>query len=112
MKKKDIIKESIIFNDVINNGKCLKNHYYNIFYKENDLNRSLFGFAIGKKIGNAVTRNKNKRQLKNIVDYNHNLFSNCYYYIIMVKKDINSLSYQEKEKYLLELLNKENTNEK
>ena len=53
-----------------------------------------------------------KRQLKNIVDNNHNLFSNGYYYIIMVKKDIIDLSYQEKEKYLLELLNKENTDEK
>ena len=112
MKKNEIIKDSQIFNDVINNGMCLKNHYYNIFYLESNFNRPLFGFAIGKKIGNAVTRNKNKRQLKNIVDKNHNLFSNCYYYIIMVKKDINDLSYQEKEKYFLKLFNKESTDEK
>ena len=32
MKKREIIKESSIFDNVIKNGKLLKNKYYNIFY--------------------------------------------------------------------------------
>lgn len=104
MKKNQIIKSSMVFEDVIKNGNVLKNKYYNIFYKENNSNKALFGFAVGKKLGNAVTRNKNKRQLKNIVDNNQYLFSNSNYYIIMLKKDILSLNYKEKKENFIKLM--------
>ena len=112
MKKSEIIKESIIFDDVINNGTVLKNRYYNIFYKDNNCNKPLFGFAVGKKIGNAVTRNKNKRQIKAIVDNNLSLFSKPCYYIIMLKKEINDLTFKQKKEYLVSLINKGEKNEK
>ena len=112
MKKSKIIKESSIFDDVIRNGKILKNRYYNIFYLENNLNKPLFGFAIGKKIGNAVTRNKNKRQIKAIIDENISLFSNPCYYIIMLKKEINEINFQDKKDSLISLISKGDKNEK
>ena len=112
MKKREIIKESSIFDNVIKNGRLIKNRYYNIFYSDNSLDKPLFGFAVGKKIGNAVTRNKNKRQIKAIIDNNISLFKKPCYYIIMLKKEINELSFQEKEKYLIELLSKGDNNEK
>ena len=106
MKKKKIIKESNVFENVIKNGKVKKNKYYNIFYLSNDLNKPLFGFAVGKKIGNAVCRNKNKRQIKAIIDENEYLFSNNYY-IIMLKRGINEISFSEKRKMLIELMQEE-----
>ena len=112
MKKREIIKESSIFDNVIKNGKLLKNKYYNIFYLENNLNKPLFGFAVGKKIGNAVTRNKNKRQIKAIIDENISLFSNPCYYIIMLKKEINEISFQDKKESLISLLSKGDKHEK
>ncbi|MBQ9833698.1 MAG: ribonuclease P protein component [Bacilli bacterium] len=107
MKKYEIIKDSKIFDYVIKNGKRLKNQYYNIFYMENKEVKPLFGLAVGKKVGNAVTRNKNKRQLKNIVDENKFLFQKPYYYIIMVKKDVNDLNYEQKKEALVSLIKKE-----
>ena len=112
MKKNKIIKESSIFDNVIKNGKVLKNRYYNVFYMNNDLDQPLFGFAVGKKIGNAVTRNKNKRQIKSIVDNNISLFSKPCYYIIMLKKEINEITFKEKQDSLISLMNKGEQNEK
>ncbi len=112
MKKYKIIKKSSVFEDIIKNGKLIKNRYLNIFYLENGENKTLFGFAVGKKIGNAVCRNKNKRQIKAIVDEYEYLFSKPYYYIIMLKKDINDLSFNEKKNLLIELMQKGEKNEK
>ena len=112
MKKYKIIKDSDIFEKVIKNGKLKKNRFYNIFYLENGINKSMYGFAVGKKIGNAVIRNKNKRQIKSIVDECEYLFSKPYYYIIMLKKDINEISFKEKRQMLIDLMQEGEKNEK
>ena len=106
MKKSRIIKDSKMFDYIINNGSIIKGKYYNIFYINNDDNKKLFGIAVGKKIGKAVVRNKQKRQIKNIIDNNDSLFSNDKYYIIMLKKDITLLSYAKKEEELQRMFNK------
>ena len=67
---------------------------------------TLFGISIPKKIGNAVIRNKNKRQIKNIIDNNKNNIQNGYNYVIIIRKEILSLSYQEKEQELINLFKK------
>ena len=64
--------------------------------------------AISKKIGKAHLRNKIKRQLRMLISNNKFLFSNGYYYIIMVKKGYLDISYSEKEKELINLIKKEN----
>ena len=110
MKKYEIINDKDLFTDVIHTGKFYRNKYYVIYYKKN-LNNSpipLFGIAITKKLGNAVTRNKLKRQVKNIIDNNKKLFNNDNFYIIMLRKDINLINYQQMNQYLVELLEENN----
>lgn len=104
MKKKEIIKKSNDYTKVINKNNKLKNKYYSLFYIKSD--NTLFGISIPKKIGNAVIRNKNKRQIKNIIDNNKNNIQNGYNYVIIIRKEILSLSYQEKEKELIYLFKK------
>lgn len=104
MKKKEIIKKSNDYTKVINKNNKLKNKYYSLFYIKSD--NTLFGISIPKKIGNAVIRNKNKRQIKNIIDNNKNNIQNGYNYVIIIRKEILSLSYQEKEKELINLFKK------
>lgn len=110
MKKYEIIKDKDIFTEVIHTGKFYRNKYFVIYYKKNPNNSSipLFGIAITKKLGNAVTRNKLKRQTKNIIDNNKKLFNNDNFYIIMLRKDVNSISYQDMNNYLVELLEDKN----
>lgn len=104
MKKKEIIKKSNDYTKVINKNNKLKNKYYSLFYIKSD--NTLFGISIPKKIGNAVIRNKNKRQIKNIIDNNKNNIQNGYNYVIIIRKEILSLSYQEKEQELINLFKK------
>ncbi len=104
MKKKDVVKTARDFDDIIKSGKKLKNKYYNIFYKEIEEEKTLFGLAVSKKLGNAVFRNKNKRQLRNIIDNNKYIFKNNHKYIIMIKREGSMLSFEEKEKFLIKLV--------
>lgn len=104
MKKKEIIKKSDDYTKIIKQNNKLKNKYYSLFYTK--ANNTLFGISIPKKIGNAVVRNKNKRQIKNIIDNNKNNIQNNYNYVIIIRKEILSLSYKDKEKELIDLFKK------
>ena len=112
MKKKNVVKSKILFNDIIQNGKRNANKYFVICSVSKNEVSNNFGIAVGKKVGNAVIRNKIKRQLRNIIDNNLKLFPNFHNYIIICKKEILKLSYSEMEKELIKLLNKGEQNEK
>ena len=54
------------------NGKKVSNKYLSIFFKElsdKSIKKLNISFIVKKKIGNAVTRNKIKRRLRNIVNH-------------------------------------------
>lgn len=106
IKKFEVVKEHKSFDDIINNGKYIKNNIFIIYNKDNNLEFRRFGLAVGKKIGNAVTRNKVKRRLREIITSNKNLFKNGKDYIIIVKKEISDLKFQDMEKSLIDLLEK------
>ena len=105
MKKINILKENRDFNRIIQNSRGYKYKDYIIYLEKNTNNIYHFGFSVGKKIGNAVTRNKIKRQLKNVIDKNN--YQNNFNCIIIVRKSILNKTYQEMEKNLLELIKKQ-----
>lgn len=104
MKKKDIIKSSEEYTDIINKNKAVKNKYYSIYYQECQKENSRFGITIPKKLGVAVLRNKMKRRVKNIVDHNKNTIQNCYDYVIIVKREVLNLTYAHMQEELLKLM--------
>ena len=104
MKRYEMVKSHEDFNEIINKGKKVSNKYMIIFNLEKDYFKPNFGIAVGKKLGNAVERNKLKRQFRNIVDNNRFLFKNNHNYIIMIKKEAKSARYQEIENSLKTLL--------
>lgn len=106
MKKYEVVKKNDDFNDIINTGKCLKSHFFNIYYKDGDFNYPRFGIAVSKKYGNAVERNKVKRQIRSLIDHNKNLFSNGKNYIIMVRKGVKGITYSKMEQDFVHLLQK------
>ncbi len=101
-----MVKSHKEFNEIIGKGKKLKGKYVYIFFKEKEYLKPNFGIAVGKKLGNAVVRNKFKRQFRNIVDKNRFLFKNNNNYIIMVKKEANNASFSELEIDLTSALKK------
>ena len=104
MKKINVVKANEEFNLVMKKGFCLKNKYYVLYSKKNNLNHYRFGISVGKKICNAVGRNKLKRQIRNILDYHKNLYSNHMDYIIIVRKSSLGEDYSILEENLVNLL--------
>ena len=95
MKKFEIVKEHRDFDKIINNGKFIKNNTFVIYYSKHKENFPKFGMAVGKKIGNAVIRNKYKRIIRNIVDKNKFLFKKEFDYIIIIKRKCLEMSFNE-----------------
>lgn len=106
MKKYEVVKTHQEFNDIIQNGNCIRNPYYNIYIRKNDLSNSRFGIAVGKKLGNAVFRNKMKRRLRMILTEHKKEFSNGYDYIIIMKEKTKLANFKELNDMLSDLLKK------
>ena len=105
MKKKDIIQKSNEFTEIIHKCPYVKNNYFIIYYRKNKVfNR--FGISIPTKTGKAHIRNKIKRRTKNILDLNKNFVHSSYDYVIIVRKRILEMDYQEMEKQLISLIKK------
>ena len=107
MKRYEMVKSHEDFNIIINNGKKKTGKYIIIFSLEKDFIKPNFGIAVGKKLGNAVIRNKYKRILRNIIDNNRFLFKNYNNYIIMIKKEAINARYKELNNELISLLKEE-----
>ena len=107
MKKINIIKESREFDKIIHTEKALKYKDYIIYlYIDDKITNYKFGLSVGKKVGNAVTRNKIKRQLKSIIDKKD--YQNNFKCIIIVGKGIKKKSYIDMQKNLYEAFEKLN----
>lgn len=104
MKKFEIVKEHYEFDNIINKGKSIGNKVFSIYFLKHDEEHPKFGIAVGKKIGNAVTRNKYKRIIRNIIDNNKLLFKKDYDYIIIIKRKCLDLSFKELNDNLSELV--------
>ena len=106
MKKINVVKSNQEFNDVIKTGSLLKNNYFILYTKDNQLKRFRFGISVPKKICNAVNRNKLKRKIRNILDNYKNLYSKHKDYIIILRKSCLLADYHILEDNLIYLLKK------
>ena len=104
MKKYERVKSKILFNEIMNTGKKKGNEVFTIFFVGNETNKPLFGVSAPKKCGNAVIRNKLKRQMRELIHDTKSLFKNNRNYIIIVKKVALDMSYIDMKKALIELI--------
>lgn len=104
MKRYEMIKKHQDFTNIINQKNYRQNACF-IIYREPTTNTiPHYGIAISKKIGNAVVRNKLKRQVRNIIDNNKKAFKNNYNYIIMIRRTCLNTSFQDMNQALASLL--------
>ncbi len=106
MKKINIVKSNEEFNNIIKEGKVYKNSYFVVYTQKNSIEKYRFGISVGKKVTNAVGRNKLKRKVKNILDNHKNIYSNSRDYIIIIRSNALDIDYSKMENCLVELLNK------
>lgn len=112
MKKIETVKSTNLFNDIIQKGNKVKSRYFILCYVKNDLNKNYFGVAVGKKVGNAVIRNKLKRQIRNLIDENKLLFKKSYNYIIIGKKECLNATFENMNNDLKKMISKGENHEK
>ena len=109
MKKINIVKKNRDFSRIIKNNRPIKSNLFVIYLEKNTNYIYKFGISASKKVGNAVTRNRVKRQIKSILD--KNIYKNNFNCIIIIKKDIIDKSFDEMSKDLNILINKLNIKE-
>ena len=105
MKKKNIIQKEQEFTEIIKNCHYKKNDYFIIYYRNNN-EKNRYGISIPKKTGKAYIRNKIKRRIKNIIDLNEKNIHKTYDYVIIIRKRLVELNYQEIEENLIPLIKK------
>ncbi len=104
MKKLYVVKKQQDFNDMIKNEKFIKNKDFVIYYRKNNLKYDRFGISVGKKIGNAVIRNKYKRKIRSILDIYRKDYVNFEDYIIIIRNRALNLNYEQLKNSLINLL--------
>lgn len=102
MKKINILRSSREFDRIIKNNRPYKYKDYIIYIEKNTNDLYHFGISVGKKLGNAVTRNKIKRQIKNIIDKKH--YKNNFNCIIIVGRGVLNRSFVEMENNFYEAI--------
>ena len=78
--------------------------YFVIYFLDRKAHNTRFGIAVGTKIGNAVTRNKLKRRIREIIEETKTLFQKDKDYIIMVRNECLNLNYHEMKENLINLI--------
>ena len=104
MRKLYIVKDKRDFDKIINNNKVRKSRFYVIYHQNNELPYDRFGISVGKKIGNAVYRNKHKRKLRAIIDNYKKSYVNNRDYIIILRGNAKDREYQDLNTDFLNLM--------
>jgi len=104
MKKAERIKKHEEFDNFIKKTDSVKNSFYVLHYLKQKEANSRFGIAVGTKVGNAVIRNKLKRQIREIIKEEKNLFPKNLDYIIIVRKQCLDLNFKQMKERLIELI--------
>ena len=105
MKKKYIVKEKREFDRIIKKSQCKKNKYFVIYYDKNEESYDKYGISVGKKIGNAVERNKYKRRIRMIINEYKKDYNNSQNYIIILRGSAKDIHYQELQESFFFLMN-------
>ena len=92
----DSLKNSEGFLEIISKGqKFTESGITFYFLKKNDLNESKYGVSIKKITGNAVYRNKLKRQIKNLIRLNQEKIKSFDIVVINYQKRLKPIEYSE-----------------
>ena len=105
MRKLYIVKSARDFEKIIKTGKIVKNKSFIIYYQASNLPYNRYGISVGKKLGNAVYRNKYKRKIRAIIDNLKKDYINKKDYIIILRGSAKNKTYKELEKDYVALIN-------
>lgn len=106
MKKEYRIKKNDEFSKIISLNNILSNSFYKVFYSKAAEKHSRVGISVSKKLGNAVVRNKVKRQIRMMLIECYDFNTSKYDLIIIVKNNYLNKPYIECKQQLELLINR------
>lgn len=68
MKVKNRVKRHEEFQDILRESKSEKSGFFTIYFQKSEIPFTRVGISVSKKNGNAVVRNKIKRQIRAMAD--------------------------------------------
>ena len=109
MKKENSLKKEQDFQKILKSKKSVGCKSFVIYYLKNEFDYARIGISAGKRIGNAVIRNRTKRQVRSIIDLTFDK-NKALDIIVIVRNKFLEQDYEtnlKDFKYLLNKINKE-----
>lgn len=104
MKKQYRIKKQRDFQFVFKKGRSFANRQFVVYVKDNkEVSHFRLGISVSKKLGNAVTRNKIKRRIRNFFQTHKDELKSTDY-VVIARQPVPNMEYKEIEKSLLHVL--------
>ncbi|MCH7744508.1 MAG: ribonuclease P protein component [Chloroflexi bacterium] len=102
MRKDQSLRKTKDFAAVRREGRSWPDRLLVLAARRNGLEVSRFGFTVGKRVGNAVVRNKIKRRLKEAVPLNQ--VQQGWDIVLIARKDASSAEYHRLKRSMTGLL--------
>ena len=106
MIKKYRVRKNEDFSFIINKRKSIANQSFVVYYFKRSFDYSRVGISVSKKLGNAVMRNKIKRQVRmmfaNIYDFENSPFD----FVVIVRKPYLEKKFSDNQNNLEKLIKK------
>ena len=103
LPKRRILRQKGDFQRVYRLGKSYANHYLVIYVFRSNGNEDKVGFAAGKKLGNAATRNRVKRLMRECFRLNQDMIKPGFTLLLVGRKGAVSEKYEKIENAFLNL---------
>ena len=103
MKKSYRVKSEKDFNAIFKSGQSFANRKFVIYKLEKKQRHFRVGISVSKKLGNAVMRNKIKRRIRHVL-IAHRAELATLDFVVIARKGVEFLTYQELEQNLLHVL--------
>lgn len=103
-----VLKKNVEYKSVYNCRNSVSDYNLVIFIKKNIYGYNRYGFTSAKKIKKAITRNKLRRRLKEIVRQNEGKLRKSYDIVLMARVNAAESDYKALQKSFYRLINRKN----
>ncbi len=93
--KKERVRKRKHYLDIYQRGRRVHSNNFTVILSPNPSGEKRLGVAVGKKVGNAVKRNRIKRLLREFFRLSKDRLPDSKDMVIIAKRDVSSLKYQD-----------------